>query len=143
MGFSSKKTEVHCHALLQGIFPTQGSNPRLLCFLHWQADSLPLAPTEKPQHTLSSWEAVSLTHKSMGLSPDAEGVRVPGCIPPATVLQQEVMDDSADSFQGSRVKQVTEPLWEAILCALSFPVIHLSKATATQHRGVYKMDIYG
>ena len=53
------------------------------------------------------------------------------------------MDDSADSFQGSRVKQVTEPLWEAILCALSFPVIHLSKATATQHRGVYKMDIYG
>ena len=23
--------------LLQGIFPTQGSNPRLLCLLHWQA----------------------------------------------------------------------------------------------------------
>ena len=32
------------HFLLQGIFLTQGSNPRLL---HWQADSLPLAPTEK------------------------------------------------------------------------------------------------
>ena len=28
-----------CHFLLQGIFPTQGSNLRLL---HWQADSLPL-----------------------------------------------------------------------------------------------------
>ena len=26
------------------IFPTQGSNLGLLCFLHWQADSLPLAP---------------------------------------------------------------------------------------------------
>ena len=25
-----------CHALLQGIFPTQGSNPCLLCLLHWQ-----------------------------------------------------------------------------------------------------------
>ena len=25
---------------LQGIFPTQGLNPRLLCILHWQADSL-------------------------------------------------------------------------------------------------------
>ena len=25
-----KKTGVGCHALLQGIFPTQGSNPRLL-----------------------------------------------------------------------------------------------------------------
>ena len=29
-----------CHVLLQGIFPTQGSNPGLL---HWQADSLPLS----------------------------------------------------------------------------------------------------
>ena len=48
MGFSSKKTEVHCHALLQGIFPTQGSNPRLLCLLLWQAGSLPLAPPGKP-----------------------------------------------------------------------------------------------
>ena len=29
-----KNTGVGCHALLQGIFPTQGSNVRLLCFLH-------------------------------------------------------------------------------------------------------------
>ena len=28
--------------LLQGIVPTQGSNPSLLHLLHWQADSLPL-----------------------------------------------------------------------------------------------------
>ena len=34
-----------CHFLLQGIFLTQGSNLRLL---HWQADSLPLAPPGKP-----------------------------------------------------------------------------------------------
>ena len=33
-----------CHALLQGIFPTQGLNMCLLCFLHWQVGSLPLAP---------------------------------------------------------------------------------------------------
>ena len=41
-GFSvhaDKNTGVGYHALLQGIFQTQGSNPRLL---HWQADSLPL-----------------------------------------------------------------------------------------------------
>ena len=38
-----------CHALLQGIFPTQGSNLRLLSLLHWQAGSLPLAPPGKPQ----------------------------------------------------------------------------------------------
>ena len=33
---------------LQGIFPTQGSNPRLLCLLHWQADSLPLGYLGRP-----------------------------------------------------------------------------------------------
>ena len=39
-----KNTGVGCHALLQGIFPTQGSNPCLLHLLHWQAGSLPLVP---------------------------------------------------------------------------------------------------
>ena len=39
MGFSSKDPGVGSYSLLQGIFPTQGSNPYLL---HWQADSLPL-----------------------------------------------------------------------------------------------------
>ena len=37
-----------CHALLQGIFPTQGLNPHLLRLLHWQVGSLPLAPPGKP-----------------------------------------------------------------------------------------------
>ena len=37
--------------LLQSVFPTQGSNPCLLYLLHWQADSLPLALPEKPEHT--------------------------------------------------------------------------------------------
>ena len=41
-----KNTGVGSHALLQGIFPTQGSNSSLL--LHWQAGSLPLAPPGKP-----------------------------------------------------------------------------------------------
>ena len=44
---SGKNIGVGCHALLQGIFPTQGSNLSLLCLLHWQAGSLPLAPPEK------------------------------------------------------------------------------------------------
>ena len=37
------------HFLFQGIFPTQGSNPCLLHLLHWQADSLPLAPPGMPK----------------------------------------------------------------------------------------------
>ena len=35
-----KNFGVGCRALLQGIFPTQGSNPRLLSLLGWQAGSL-------------------------------------------------------------------------------------------------------
>ena len=46
-----KNTGVGCFALLQGIFPTQGSNPYLLCLLHWQADSLPLAPPGEPSES--------------------------------------------------------------------------------------------
>ena len=46
--FPGKDTEVGCHFLLQGIFPTQGSNPQLLCLLHWQVGSLPLVPPGKP-----------------------------------------------------------------------------------------------
>ena len=42
-----KNTGVDCQALLQGIFPTQGSKPCLLGILHCQAGSLPLAPPGK------------------------------------------------------------------------------------------------
>ena len=37
-----KNTRVGCHSLLQGIFPSQGSNPGLLHLWRWQAGSLPL-----------------------------------------------------------------------------------------------------
>ena len=40
-----KNTGVDCHFLLQGIFPTRGSNPRLL---HWQADASALSHRESP-----------------------------------------------------------------------------------------------
>ena len=43
-----KNTGMGCHALLQGIFPTQGSNLRFLRLLHWQAGSLPLVAPGKP-----------------------------------------------------------------------------------------------
>ena len=49
--FSSKNTEVGYHFLQKGIFPTQGSNPHLLGFLNWQADSLPAEPQGKPKNT--------------------------------------------------------------------------------------------
>ena len=48
MGFSRQEYWSRCHALLQGIFSTQGLNLCLLCLLHWQAGSLQLAPPGKP-----------------------------------------------------------------------------------------------
>ena len=46
---AGKNTGMGCHALLQGIFPTQGLNPQLLDLLHWQVGSLPLVPPGKPK----------------------------------------------------------------------------------------------
>ena len=43
-----KNTGVGHHALLQGIFPAQGSNLHLLCLLHWQMGSLPLSHLGSP-----------------------------------------------------------------------------------------------
>ena len=45
-----KNTGVGCHFFLQGIFPTQGSNPRLL---HWQVDSLSLSQLGSP--IINTW----------------------------------------------------------------------------------------
>ena len=52
--FPGKSTGVDCHALLQGIFLTQGSKPCFLGLLDWQVDSLPLVPSGKSRtkHTM-------------------------------------------------------------------------------------------
>ena len=44
-GLPWKNTGEGCHFLLQGIFPTQGSNSSLL---HWQVDSFPLSHPGSP-----------------------------------------------------------------------------------------------
>ena len=73
-GSPGKNTGVCCHGLLQGISPNQGWNLCLLCLLHWQVGSLPLAPPGKPlgmcththkylytiYHNLSIFESVLL-----------------------------------------------------------------------------------
>ena len=46
--FPVKNTGVGCHALLQGIFSTQGSNLCLLSLLHWQGFSFPPVPRGTP-----------------------------------------------------------------------------------------------
>ena len=49
-----------CHVLLQGTFPTQGSNPHLLGLLHWQVDSLPLAPPGESVGVFRNWATTHL-----------------------------------------------------------------------------------
>ena len=58
--FPGKNCEVGCHFLLQGIFPTQGSNPRLLHLLHWQVDSLPLCHLVRPHPWVAAAAVKSL-----------------------------------------------------------------------------------
>ena len=59
--FQARNTGVGCHFLLQGVFSNQGSNPHLLCLLHWQADSLPLVP-----HVINRDSVSTLTETLVG-----------------------------------------------------------------------------
>ena len=56
--FPGKNTAVGCHALLQRIFPIQGSNPCLLHLLHWQADCFPLRHLGSPQINYTSTKKI-------------------------------------------------------------------------------------
>ena len=51
--FPGKNTDVGCHLHLQRIFPTQGSNQRLLHLVGWQAYSLHCA----------TWESLSFSRR--------------------------------------------------------------------------------
>ena len=76
-----KDTGVGCHALLQGIFPTQGWNPHLLCLLRWQAGSLPLAPPGKPSLACRRHELERLPpHAQPRRNQTAHGQRMRPCI---------------------------------------------------------------
>ena len=56
-----KNTGVGCHSLFQGIFPTQGLNPHLLCLLHWQMGSLTTSTTQEAQQI--GFSALFVTRK--------------------------------------------------------------------------------
>ena len=62
--FPSKNTGASCNFLLQGIFPTQGSSPRLLHLTYWQTDF----------YYCATWEA---TMKSVGLNLQEHWSRLP------------------------------------------------------------------
>ena len=92
-----------CHFLLQGIFPTQGSN---LCPLYLQADSLPLSHQGR-----QGWTAAAAAAKSLQLcltlcdpiDSSPPGSTVPG------ILQARTLEWVAISFsQCMKVKSESE-----------------------------------
>ena len=53
---------ISCHFLLQGIFPTQGSNPCFLCLLLWQVGSLPTEPAGRAPKGFLNLYHLFITH---------------------------------------------------------------------------------
>ena len=83
-----ENAEVSCHALLQGIFLTQVSNPNLLCLLHWQAGSLPTKPCGKPTQFSRSVMSSSLQpHELQHARPPCPSL-TPGVYPNSCPLSQ-------------------------------------------------------
>ena len=84
--FPGKSTGVGCHCLLQGIFPTQGSNPGLL---HCRQDTLTSEPPGKPfykgtRYTLrifprSSTSSLSFLPSSFRVCPQSS-TKMPGAL---------------------------------------------------------------
>ena len=58
MGSVGKNTGVGCNALLQGIFPTQGSNTRLLCLRHKDIQRMVPVLAGGFFTTSTTWEAL-------------------------------------------------------------------------------------
>ena len=67
--FPGQNTGAGCYFILQGIFSTQGLNPSVLHFLHWQADSFTTGPPGKHVimgsiHFSPSWREFQHLHNS-------------------------------------------------------------------------------
>ena len=54
--FQARILEWGCHFLLQGIFLIQGSSPRLLCLLLWQANSRAFLVAQMVKNPPAMWE---------------------------------------------------------------------------------------
>ena len=72
-----KNTGVDCHALLQGIVPTQGSNPCLLCLLHCKLILYPLSHLGIPNISLFVSCCCSNTPLCLTLCHPMEHTRLP------------------------------------------------------------------
>ena len=84
--FPGKDPGVGCHLLLQGIFPTQGSNPCLLCLLHQQEDPLPPCNLRSPL-LCAAGELIDLSTKGY----------LNRCMTPAKILKKPLITHSEEN----------------------------------------------
>ena len=92
--------EAGCHFLLQGIFRTQGLNLYLLCLLHWQVDSLPLAPPGKSSKCQQTAAAAAKSLQSCPTLCDPIDGSPPGSPIPG-ILQARTLEWVAVSFSNA------------------------------------------
>ena len=89
-----KNTEMGCHFLLQGIFPTQEARLCLLGLLHWQVCSLPLVPPTLPYSILLLIETEWPWAFNFDLSwPDWLSANPPCSFPPLDLVIPSMWDD--------------------------------------------------
>ena len=127
-----KKTGVGCHACLQGIFPTQGVNPHLLCLLHWQKGSLPLAPPGKFAHqSMSQSQCKHLDFFPCSLNATPSTIYFPFCL----ILNFLFCSVANFSFSHGSIKHpcclgFKQPIrWNIIKGFLKIEIIHVACIT--------------
>ena len=112
--FPGKNIGVGCHFLLQGIFPTQGSNLRLLHLLHWQVGSLPHQGSSSgatPQGPGNSWRLDKCVVEEAGWLAGPQslqmvgeaGSRSSGKLPPSQAAQSREEGSSSPAWPPVRL----------------------------------------
>ena len=113
-----KNTGVGSHDLLQGIFPTQGSNQCFLCFLHRQAGSLPLRNDISYKEKVKMGDTDSYCHGGQGGPMEEAGLKLS---PPRDKLQMSEQDEGK-TIKSKRV------IWGETECP---------SGSRMEHRGVH------
>ena len=114
-----KNTGVGCHALIQVIFLTQRLNPHLLCLLHWQTGSLPLALSGKPISEVK-WSEVAQSCLTLRDPMDCSlpGSSVHGIFQ-ARVLEWGAIAFSEEEKRQCQFKLKFSPSWACLLVTQS------------------------
>ena len=97
-----KNTRVRCHALFQGIFPTQGWKLHRSCLLHWQAGSLPLVP---PQNAYMCGGVYIALYISNAIALESSSIRI--LIPFFVLIHHEIPQQDLKEIKALKCQLIT------------------------------------